>query len=607
MPNNAVEFFEVFPWNINFETGVPLIDEQHKKLVDLLNKLAAHLANKADPVELNKVFAELASYADHHFKSEEDIWFPHFKEDMWYVSHKCVHDTFLTRVVELKEEEGSKPLDEVIEDILQFLTHWLAHHILDSDKRLAKALRAIESGLTLDQAKKRADQEMSGSMEVLIETVLSMYDTLSSRTLDLMRETTERKQTEKALRESEAKLNVAMAEAVAANKSKGDFLANMSHEIRTPMNAIIGMNQLALQTNLDKQQQDYIQKAHGAASNLLTIINDILDFSKIEAGKLDMEIISFQLEDVLTDVSNIVASNAQMKEVEFVYSMAHDVPINLTGDPLRLGQILLNLGNNGVKFTEKGKVTIRVTNEAPPTDNSATLRFAVCDSGIGLTQEQAGKLFQSFSQADENTTRRYGGTGLGLVISKKLTEMMGGRIWVESVYGEGSDFMFTATFGRNETDKKMESRRYGSDHSLRGDATKAGTGNDRLRGARILLVEDNELNREVALGLMEDAGFEIAVAMNGQEALDKITEKFDLVLMDVQMPVMDGYEATKAIRKMENLKNLPVVAMTANALVGDREKCLAAGMNDHVPKPIDPGELFRALDRWIVDRPGLGA
>ncbi len=392
--------------------------------------------------------------------------------------------------------------------------------------------------------------------------------------------------------------------AEAASRAKSQFLANMSHEIRTPMNAIIGLSHLCSMSSLTTGQRDYLDKIQSAADNLLGVINDVLDFSKIEAGRLDIEHIPFAMGAVVSNVETLVALKAREKSLQFKLSVDPFLPANLRGDPLRLSQVLTNLLSNSVKFTPAGSIELSIAVEDRRSDR-VQLRFVVRDTGIGMSQGDVEKLFRPFSQADLSTTRNYGGTGLGLSICKQLVEMMGGSIDVSSQSGVGSVFGVTLWF---EIDDGTPSRVLAGAGTTsapaqpgasRTDPTDTG-GTAWLRDKRILLVEDNEINRLVGRGLLVKMGARVTIAEDGESALAILEqEDFDAILMDIQMPRMDGISATRALRAQDRFARIPIIAMTAHAFPEEREKCLAAGMNDLITKPVIPQWFYATLARHL--------
>ena len=378
------------------------------------------------------------------------------------------------------------------------------------------------------------------------------------------------------------------------NRLQRDFMANVSHEIRTPMNAIIGFCNLALQSGLTPKQTDYLQKIASSAESLMGVINDILDFAKIEAGKLEIVRVRFKLAKILARVNDSVALKATKKGLALAIVSDPAIPSELLGDPLRLGQVLINLVGNAVKFTPAGHVHLRLELVDKQPDHCC-IRFVVEDSGIGMTPEQITRLFAAFSQADSSITRKYGGTGLGLAISKQLIELMGGKIRVESLFGRGSAFSFALDFILAPADDQASP----PPDTAKIDATDIA----RIVGASILLVEDNFLNQQLAMEMLTDAGLHVDAANNGREAIEALVRReYDLVLMDIQMPVMGGLEATQIIRKNAAWNRLPIIAMTAHAMQGYREECLSVGMNDYLSKPFDTDELLAILLRWITPR-----
>ncbi|WP_265944103.1 PAS domain S-box protein [Dechloromonas sp. A34] len=377
-----------------------------------------------------------------------------------------------------------------------------------------------------------------------------------------------------------------------ASQAKSVFLANMSHEIRTPMNAIIGLNHLAERHTHDPEQLARLRKVADAAHHLLAIINQILDISKIEAGKLELEPTDFQLTRILDNTSALILDRLRSRGLAFHTEIDPAVPPVLHGDPLRIGQILLNYLSNAVKFTEHGQITLKVSLDGE-TPGGLIVRFAVIDTGIGIPVEQQARIFDAFEQADSTTTRRFGGTGLGLAIASRLAALMGGESGLSSTAGQGSTFWFTARLGHGSAADDDSGPPLLPDEAERILAS-------RHQRARILVVEDNAVNQEVALDLLQSVGLEADLAADGAQAVKMFAEHdYDLILMDMQMPVMDGLAATRLIRQSEKGGSVPILAMTANAFGEDHRRCLAAGMNDHIAKPVDPSNLYATLIKWL--------
>jgi signal transduction histidine kinase/DNA-binding response OmpR family regulator len=412
---------------------------------------------------------------------------------------------------------------------------------------------------------------------------------------ELVSDVTELKETQFRLEELNTALRQRTEEAEAANAAKSRFLANMSHEIRTPMNAVLGLLHLLQRTELSPRQRDYVEKVQMASHSLLGILNDILDFSKIEADRVELETAPFVPQELLNNLAVFLSPSLQNKNVDLRFDIDANLPSTLLGDALRLQQVLLNLAGNAVKFTEKGEIVVAIQVVSLMSEQ-AEVSFSVKDTGIGIPSEKLESIFAGFVQAESSTTRRFGGSGLGLTISRRLVRLMGGELEVESTPGKGSRFHFTITLGRCGESRTMNGQ-------ARPDRNGAGV-RSRLKGLHLLVVEDNPINRQVAQELLTQEGAAVEVASSGRQGLDLIAraqDPFDAVLMDIQMPDMDGYSATRLIRESLRMTELPIIAMTANALPDDRKRCRAAGMNGHVAKPIDPETLIAVLRNHCDD------
>ena len=432
---------EIFPWNDNFATGIEAIDVQHRKLIDLLNVLVRHLALQSEAPQLDSIIEELKQYAAHHFATEEAIWHKHFQGDPWELWHQRAHTNFVEKVIQMHQEKDNKPFDEVIEGIVTFLTHWLALHIIESDKRMAKVVLAFPSGCSLEQAKKIADDAMSGATRTLIETVMTMYDKLANHTVRMTREINRRKEAEVALRQAHRELQAAKEEAMRANQAKSDYLTMMSHEIRTPMQGVLGAAEILTFDDLDTEQRKECGRIIlSSGKSLIGLVDGILDHARIEAGKVKLNPDACDPAQLMRDVCALFAPTAIAKGLTIDNHWQGQAGQRYRLDSARVQQMLSNLISNAIKFTTEGSITVEAF-ETHRHGAKAVLNFAVADTGIGIQPELQERLFKRFEQGEEAKQSRLG-SGLGLSIVRSLAELMGGSVSVESQPGQGSRFRF---------------------------------------------------------------------------------------------------------------------------------------------------------------------
>ncbi|MET0101709.1 MAG: ATP-binding protein [Sedimenticola sp.] len=548
-----------------------------------MNKLVSHLAFQSDGPTIDAIFSQLKDYVEFHFSTEEQVWSEHFEGDTWQKWHVHAHADFVSEVIRLKEEgeSSNKPYDEVLSEIVRFLIHWLSHHILESDKRMAKVVLALPTGVSLSRAKEMANEEMSGATRVLIDTIMGMYDKLANSTVQMSREIYKRQQAEKDL-------EISMQRAEQANQAKSIFLANMSHELRTPLNVILGFSEMMGRD--PKASPDQLKKLamiNSSGEHLQRMINEVLDLSKIEAGQMALEMESFNLVSMLEEIGHIFAARAASVDLVFGLDIAPDLANYIESDALKLRQILFNLLDNAIKFTRKGGITLRARSMPVAGDNgTAVIQLEVEDTGPGIPAEQLERVFSPFVQVggSPNTNK---GTGLGLTITRSFLMLMGGDVHVESQPGEGALFKieFPAALAREEDARRVYIHQ------------QAVVGLEPGQPAwRILVVEDNLESRVLLVSMLSDVGFDVREAENGESAVEQFREwQPHMVWMDMHMPVMDGGEATRRIRDLPGGKNARVFAITASVFEDQRVRIMEAGCDGVVYKPFKAHEIFDAM------------
>lgn len=576
----AIKSLDIFPWNKSFETGITLIDDQHKKIIDLLNVMVSHLAVQSDAPSIDKIFAEIKDYVQYHFAAEEEIWRAHFGGDVWLTWHHQSHEDFIAKVIHLKEVGSDRPYDEVLLEIVRYLTEWLARHILDADKRMAKVVLALPSGVSLSLAKEAANEEMAGSTKLLIETLMFMYNKLADSTLVMSREIYKRQVVEQ-------ELLFAKAAAESANVAKSMFLASMSHELRTPLNAILGFSDLLRRdAGVTPAQKEILAVIHRSGDHLLGLINDVLEIAKIEAGSTVVQEAPFDLNAMLLDITNMLRIRAHEKHLQLLLDQSSQFPRYIVSDEAKLRQILINLITNAIKATEQGGVSLRL---GVKHNHSEHLLIEVEDTGCGIAPEDQAKLMRPFVQVGQQNKQQ--GTGLGLSISHRFVEMMGGSLTFTSTPGRGSVFRLDLPVGLARLeDVPLAPKLHSEVVTLAPDQPTC----------RVLVVEDHWDNRMLLVRLLESVGFQVKSAENGAVAVEQFAAwQPHFIWMDRRMPIMDGVEAARHIRLLPGGDKVKIAAVTASTFKEEDLELTAAGFQDIVHKPFRNREIFECMERLL--------
>jgi hemerythrin-like metal-binding protein len=537
--------FEIFPWNSNFETGIELIDEQHKELVRLLNTLVSHIAKGSDPPMLEEIIQQLNDYVIYHFSAEEDIWRSHFEGDVWFKWHHQSHDDFIHEIEKVRCTESSKPLEETLLGIVKFLTHWLARHILDSDRRMAKVVLAMPTGVSLAMAKEAADAEMSGAAKVLVDTLMNMYDRLADSTVEMAREIQRRQKAEVELIQAKSVLEK-------GSQAKSIYLANLSHELRTPLNTILGYVELMRQdeavSRLARAELEVVQKS---GDYLLTVINDVLEIAKIEAGHIQVEMAPVDLDATVAEVFEMFQLLAQERRISLVQEPAERRVGVVLADGPKIRQILINLVSNAVKATRDGVLTVRLSYGV---QRAGCVLIEVEDTGIGIAEGDFARIFVPFEQAAQSGDGR--GTGLGLAICKEFAAIMSGEIGVRSTLGKGS--VFSLTLPAEEVSTPVSHDMAARDGAI----VRLAQGQESVR---VLVVDDDHDHRTLLARILRGAGFDVQCAEDGVAAVACFKEwSPQFIWMDERMPVMHGRDAARKIRQMAGVKSTKIALLTAS-------------------------------------------